>query len=161
MFIRTIKAVEKSLNDLLAFWSNILQKTVAYAVGGSVIIFLAVLGWYWLSYALAYLMPDNWQLKYVVMYGAPVKDISIETKPTSCDWGRAPMGDKGCHYEKVVHVTRWDVSEEGKGIFSEDDGKTWKPYTFAGVEGVKLTPEAARKFKTSFVTITWEKKEDP
>jgi hypothetical protein len=35
-------------------------------------------------------------------YGAKPGDISIEDKPHDCDFIRAPLGDKGCHYDPVV-----------------------------------------------------------
>lgn len=33
-------------------------------------------------------------------YGVPASQVRIETKPHNCDWDFAPLGKKGCHYEK-------------------------------------------------------------
>lgn len=39
-------------------------------------------------------------------YNIPPKNVFIQPKPHGCDFGDAPLGDKHCHFEKVVDVER-------------------------------------------------------
>ena len=43
---------------------------------------------------------------YSLTTAATYDQVNVEKKPTDCDWGRAPLGDKGCEYKKDVQVTR-------------------------------------------------------
>lgn len=66
--------------------------------------------------------------------------IQIEPKPTDCDFMRAPLGEKGCHYDETVtaYNAEGDVvggdnaprysndTKTGKPIISWDNGKTWE-----------------------------------
>lgn len=56
---------------------------------------------------------------------APVDKVIIEKKPHDCEFSAAPLGDKNCHYEKVMSKMMWSTSTKGDPIVSEDDGKTW------------------------------------
>jgi hypothetical protein len=49
-------------------------------------------------------MPDS--IRYAWMYGTNGDHVHVQKKPTDCEWGRAPIGDKGCHYEKQVETER-------------------------------------------------------
>ncbi len=63
---------------------------------------------------------------YALAYDTDESRVSVEPKPHNCDFLYAPIGDKGCHYERVVSVTRYgsDV-RTGQPIVSYDGGKTW------------------------------------
>jgi hypothetical protein len=39
---------------------------------------------------------------YSVEYWVSPDKVYVDSKPTDCDFWRAPMGTKGCHYEEVV-----------------------------------------------------------
>jgi hypothetical protein len=39
-----------------------------------------------------------------IRYDVPMSAIRIEREPSSCDFLRAPVGDKACHYSKDVTV---------------------------------------------------------
>lgn len=39
---------------------------------------------------------------YSAKYGAAWKDTDIQKRPLDCDWWHAPLGDKGCHYQKTA-----------------------------------------------------------
>lgn len=41
---------------------------------------------------------------YSVRYQIPYRQVLVDKKPTDCDWWLTPIGDKGCHYEKLVSV---------------------------------------------------------
>jgi hypothetical protein len=36
---------------------------------------------------------------YAVKYKVPVTRVHVEPKPKDCDWGYAPVGNKGCAYK--------------------------------------------------------------
>ena len=55
-------------------------------------------------------------------------DVHVAQKPHNCDFSYAPLGSKGCHYEKQVSVWRHTISASGGPIISYDDGKTWRPF---------------------------------
>jgi hypothetical protein len=41
-----------------------------------------------------------------LVYSVHFRDVQVDKKPADCDWGHAPLGDKGCHYEKQVQIIR-------------------------------------------------------
>ena len=67
-------------------------------------------------YVLFWLLPaDIWdfipaKLKYPVVYSIAhhisLGSVQVATRPSDCDWGHAPLGDKGCSYEKHVFLVR-------------------------------------------------------
>src|SRR5262249_8320141 len=102
---------------------------------------LALIAWFvWI------LLPDNWtaKIRYSVEYSVSTDHVHWSNPPTNCDWSRAPLGDKGCHYRKTVSaynskgdlVGGEDPSENsapiystdvqsGRPIVSYDNRKTW------------------------------------
>jgi hypothetical protein len=42
-------------------------------------------------------------------YHVSLSQVSSDPKPTNCEWDYAPLGNKGCHYEKQVELTREPV----------------------------------------------------
>jgi hypothetical protein len=44
--------------------------------------------------------PDKYA--YALEYSVDSENVFVEKKPKTCDWEHAPMGDKGCHFNKVV-----------------------------------------------------------
>lgn len=42
--------------------------------------------------------PDS--IKYPLLYDK--EHVTVQSKLKNCDWGHAPIGDKGCHYKKHV-----------------------------------------------------------
>jgi hypothetical protein len=74
-------------------------------------------------------------------------------EPHDCEWLKAPIGDKLCHYEIRVHTfrTAWDTY--GKTIFSDNEGLTWLPY-----DGIaRPYYEVPVQPVVSSVSLTWEK----
>jgi diadenosine tetraphosphatase ApaH/serine/threonine PP2A family protein phosphatase len=84
-----------------------------------------IAGWDYLSHA-------RWlnKLRYSAYYGVNTTDVNQgEDKPPSdCDFFRAPIGLKGCHYDKTVtyaHVITSHDTATNRPIVSFDEGKTW------------------------------------
>lgn len=48
----------------------------------------------------------------------------IDNQPHNCEFWSAPIGDKHCHYDKVVHTIR-----VRNGLMSYDEGKSWSQAT--------------------------------
>lgn len=102
------------------------------------------------------LIPDDWRLRYAVMYRVPITSVVVEDKPKSCNWGRAPIGDKGCHYEAITWITRWSTSANGKPIVSYNDGETWDEFSVG-----EDTPKAALDRPSELVEVSWKRIVDP
>ena len=71
--------------------------------------------------------------------------MSIQKEPHGCDFNDAPMGDKHCHFKKVVASPPTEGTiygtdnATGYRVFSRDGGKTWN---------------------WVYLNVTWEKVED-
>ena len=52
-------------------------------------------------FVVAYLFPDDWRIKWSLRHFVDSNKVTIERRPTLCDWGGPPLGNKGCHYERV------------------------------------------------------------
>src|SRR5258708_2753054 len=53
-----------------------------------------------------WILPDSWTdpIKYSWIYDKVTSSSVLYTeKPKDCDFMHAPLGDKGCHYKKVVN----------------------------------------------------------
>jgi hypothetical protein len=91
--------------------------------------------------------------RYAATYDLPSTNVYVQDKPHDCAFLAAPLGEKFCHYERTVSITRWATSQTGNPVVSYDDGKTW--ITFDPVR------EKVPKYSTvKAVYIGWEKQED-
>jgi hypothetical protein len=87
------------------------------------------------------LLPYSWTnaIRYAIKFKVAVNQVHTDDKPSDCDWTRAPLGNKGCHFKAIVNTFnaageslggddapkyRRD-SKTGKAIVSYDRGKTW------------------------------------
>lgn len=43
--------------------------------------------------------PQQW---YAMQNNIPVERVSVQPKPHDCEFMKAPLGDKNCHFERVV-----------------------------------------------------------
>lgn len=111
-------------------------------------------------FVVAYLFPDDWRIKWSLKYIVPFSHVTIEPRPTLCDWGHAPLGNKSCHYERVVSRKTVTLSTQGNPIVSYDGGETWKkpPIDYSEAELTELRLDRQR---AEFVHISWERLEDP
>jgi len=91
--------------------------------------------------------------RYAATYDIPSSQVYVQDKPHDCAFLAAPLGEKYCHYERTVSVTRWATSQTGNPIVSYDDGKTWSSFDPAGEKVPQYSTVKA-------VYIGWEKKED-
>ena len=91
--------------------------------------------------------------RYAAAYDIPSSAIYVQNKPHDCAFLAAPLGEKYCHYERTVSITRWATSQTGNPIVSYDDGKTWSSFDPAGEKVPQYSTVKA-------VYIGWEKKED-
>ena len=78
-------------------------------------------------------------LRYSMEYRVGISQVHMNPRPTDCDWGHSPFGDKGCSYKATVtaYNSAGDVvggdeaptyghdTSTGKPIVSYDSGKTW------------------------------------
>jgi hypothetical protein len=53
--------------------------------------------------------PASW---YAIVNGTDTDQVHIDAKPHDCDFSKAPLGDKECHFEK--HVETQTDSKTGK-----------------------------------------------
>ena len=65
---------------------------------------LALLGGFLLLVWVAF-VPESWRDSfYSSEYHIQKDSVHFTPKPKDCDWGRAPIGDKRCHYKKRVFL---------------------------------------------------------
>jgi hypothetical protein len=106
----------------------------------------------WLIWLPGELWHSKW--RYALSYGVTSDKVQINSHPHDCAFLAPPLGDKYCHYERVVSTLRWATSTTGHPIVSYDEGKTWNEFS----------PDAnttVPQFNTvEQVYINWEKKED-
>lgn len=59
-----------------------------------------------------WLLPDSWTdpIKYSTMYSVNTEKVNLTPKPKDCEFMHAPIGNKECHYKKVV----WVYNKEGE-----------------------------------------------
>ena len=92
--------------------------------------------------------------RYALQYSVDVPRVNVQSEPHDCEFLKAPLGNKYCHFERAVSTIRWARSTDGLPISSLDEGKTWS--TFTPDNGVTV-PEYST---VEEVRVSWEKKED-
>ena len=123
------------------------------------LVVLAALGFFvWI------VLPDSWtdKIKYSVEYSVDASQVHRSDRPTDCDFMRAPLGNKDCHYKKTVtaynaagypvagdDAPKYAKNAYGNTIISYDEGKTWT---------VSDTPNLDLRIKT--VEIGWTRVND-
>jgi hypothetical protein len=99
--------------------------------------FIAVAGALWLLLSPVF---DS-SFRYQVQYWTSADMVTIAREPIDCDFWSAPLGIKGCHYEKVVTVVKYGASFEGsksRPVASYDGGKTWQWNDGGPLEGARV-----------------------
>ena len=89
---------------------------------------------------------DSW------WYNVGSDQITVAKKPTDCDFLHAPLGNKGCRYERQVAMiqvkTKYvDMWRGSVNYVSFDEGKTW-------------TEDNSAPPRKPQVVISWEKVEE-
>jgi hypothetical protein len=109
---------------------------------------LLLFGIWLIVYVLPLVFPGS-RWAYSLRYNTDLSRVHVAPKPSDCDFFRAPLGFKGCHYQKSLQVARYKADvRSGQWIISYNDGKTWNQL----VEGEKPGPPD--------VYVNWERLED-
>ena len=55
-------------------------------------------------------LPDSFRdsVWYSVKYDVSRDRVHEDKRPADCDWGHAPIGDKGCHYDQQIETLKND-----------------------------------------------------
>jgi hypothetical protein len=132
------------------------------------------LSWVWLVVvgSLAVLgFADMWNSKtrYALWYGVTNDKVTLEKKPTDCNFFRSPMGDKDCHYDRQVNIIKVDNSNAWGGqSISYDNGETWV-HTAKNSYGIPIvsrdggttwSTESVPARTEPQIIVSWEKKDD-
>lgn len=131
------KASEKFMKDSLGFWSGLAGVLIGI--------------WAWDGLNAAWHSKFRYSSEYPVRY----ENVHIANKPHDCSFVSVPMGEKYCHYDRVVtlvdeHAVILKTSTTGQPVWSSD-GINW----YGNEDGrVKATPA----FKQLYVT--WTKVDD-
>jgi hypothetical protein len=67
---------------------------------------------------------SNWHWFYALEYDVESTQVMIERKPHDCEWSAAPIGEKHCHYERVISTVLTRPAGGGQMV-SNDNWKTW------------------------------------
>jgi hypothetical protein len=94
------------------------------------------------------------KLAYELYYRVGSSQLAIDNKPHDCDFWKAPIGEKECHYKRVVSTVEIGKDPtDNKPVMSLDGGKTWSYFTpDPGTVPQNLT--------VTGVSVTWEKVEE-
>ena len=113
---------------------------------------------------------DMWHSKfrYSVQYDVSEDQITIDKEPNDCNFLHAPLGGKGCHYERQVTASRVKSNQWGGQDVSYDDGKTWTRYAKSTSgepivsfdDGKTWTESSDTSNKKPSVSVYWVKKDD-
>ena len=114
------------------------------------VVVCVVLLWAW------YVVKDIWHSKWRLglTYDVSSDKVLVDKTPHDCAFLAAPMGEKYCHYDRVVTTLRWSTSTNGEPIASYDEGKSWSVFT---PDAGSLVP---RTSAVQQVYVSWTKVEE-
>ncbi|SPF46053.1 hypothetical protein SBA1_630002 [Candidatus Sulfotelmatobacter kueseliae] len=78
------------------------DETASPGYGFGCLVVLAVIGavvWFWL-------LPNKY--RYSIEYDVATEKVYVQEKPHDCEWEKAPLGNKYCHFEKHVEPVKDD-----------------------------------------------------
>jgi hypothetical protein len=85
--------------------------------------------WIWIAWTVfSFLQTSVWESKfrYAMYYDVPSEHITLLKKPHDCEFLKAPIGSKECHFDKNVEVTKVGKdTKTGRPVVSHNSGKTW------------------------------------
>jgi hypothetical protein len=122
----------------------------------------------WLAFAG---IADMWnsKLRYSLWYSVPYDQVTVQKKPTDCNFLHAPLGEKDCRYDSQVSIVKVDNSNAWGGqSISYDNGENWV-HTAKNEYGVPIVSRDGGKTwstdsvpprTTPQVIVGWEKKDD-
>lgn len=89
---------------------------------------------------------------YGLKYSTDSSRVTIDPKPGDSDFLYSPVGDKGCHYKKIVSVILYSRDRTtNKPIVSDDGGRTWRRD--------EEIPDGG-PIPMAIVIVTWEKAQE-
>jgi hypothetical protein len=110
--------------------------------------------------------PDSWTnaVWYTAKYSVNINQVHTSNKPTDCDWTRAPLGNKACHFKATVtayNAEGFPVRGDGAPKFGHDT-KTGKPIVSYdnGNNWDWLPAYAGQDLTIKTVEVQWEKVTD-
>ncbi len=109
--VRAIENVEEAVKNKWSTGAMI----VAFFVGA------AVVGW------IGDALHSKWA--YSAYYSTDSDRVTVEPHPHDCAFFASPLGEKYCHYDRVISKVYWSTSGQGLAIVSNDDGNTWHTFT--------------------------------
>lgn len=116
--------------------------------------FVSGVVWLIVGFNVIYWADEAWNSHwlYKLWYQVTEDMLYVPSKPIDCDFLAAPIGRKGCHYEKTEAITKIGLSQDGKTpMMSEDGGKTWHPFAIDPNQVIPRTP------KVTSVIVGWNK----
>jgi hypothetical protein len=128
-----VRDVEKAVQSHSGFWSSFFGICIAV----------------WLFSLLSEAWHSKW--RYALVNGVNADKVIIVNHPHDCAFLAAPLGEKYCHYDRVISTVRWATSTTNQPIESEDDGKTWTVFTPTAGEVVP------RDSTIEAIMIDWKK----
>jgi hypothetical protein len=122
--------------------ARLLGDVQAFLVWLGLLVWFAVIAWLF--------PPERWTniAWYAAKYRASPARVTIADRPRGCDWLRAPLGDKGCHYAAMATAYNADGQ-----VITDDD--TWPQRTRDKSTG-KVPPDT----RPRHVWVVWHKVED-
>ena len=148
---------ESILNELEAIHSTLRARPNIAGIIGAVVVVL-ILSSFWFDKL-------TYRAWYSFAYGCAYKKVTVVKRPADCDFLYAPIGDKDCHYKKVIMAyntqgqlvagtnvrmstcNNTTTGVTGKPCISFDNGKTW--------DWTDVTDRAPAS-----VEISWERQPD-
>ena len=124
--------------------------------------FASWLKWMVCIWGLWFIGREIWysRARYSMQYQAPYGNVTKRNEPHDCDFMKAPIGNKECHFEIQVQKDLVTYDASSRKIVSYDNGVTWTTDTGAGIYETASSPVTPGSWKTVAVSLTWNKVED-
>jgi hypothetical protein len=75
----------------------------------------------YLSFAFArYVWHPEWRWLYALDYSVEAGQVTIEKKPHDCEYDTSPLGNKNCHYERVISTVRTRPAGGGQMVSNDN-----------------------------------------
>jgi hypothetical protein len=92
---------------------------------------------------------------YGLRYQTDPKSVQVQERPENCDFSWSPIGEKGCHYDKVVTINQTGRTSYGAQVTSQNDGGLFTLRTWYFVDGSRQTHTAVLGIDTVAVDVSW------
>lgn len=99
-------------------------------------------------------------LWYSMQYHVSPDKVSIDPEPTDCDFWHAPIGLKGCHYERLVAAQLRDRSGKAEYRYDPKTGDLIDLRANEKASGALRPSEPDSNARYDSVWVSWVKKSD-